>query len=320
MKAIVSDRYGSPDVLEIREIEKPGLTDGGVLVRVRATSVNAFDWHMLRGKPYFARLTEGLRRPKNHVLGLDVAGIVEAVGANVTHLAPGDEVFGSRLGAFAEYVSGKNFVPKPVNLTFEQAAAVPVAAQTALQAIRDKGQAQPGQRALVNGAGGGVGTFAVQIAKALGAEVTGVTSTGNLDMVQSLGADHVVDYTREDFTRTGQRYDVILDTGGNRSLSDIRRALTPAGTLVMIGPAKGQWAGPIVRVVGAVVISRIVSQRMLPFLSTVRKEDLLFLKELIEAGKVTPVIDRTYSLIDTPEAVRYLESGHARGKVVITVA
>jgi NADPH:quinone reductase-like Zn-dependent oxidoreductase len=319
MKAIVSNRYGSPDVLEVREIEKPDLTDGGVLVRVRATSVNAFDWHMLRGKPYFARLSEGLRAPKNHVLGLDVAGTVEAIGAIVTDLAPGDEVFGSRLGAFAEYVSGKNFVPKPVNLTFEQAAAVPVAAQTALQAIRDKGQAQPGQRALVNGAGGGVGTFAVQIAKALGAAVTGVTSTGNLDTVRSIGADHVIDYTREDFTRTGQRFDLILDIGGNRSLSDIRRALTPEGTLVMIGPARGQWAGPIVHVVGAVVTSRFVSQRMLPFLSTVRKEDLLFLKELIEAGRVTPVIDRTFPLTDTPEAIRYLESGHARGKVVITL-
>lgn len=318
MKAIVNDRYGSPDGMELRDVDKPEVTDDGVLVRVRATSVNAYDWHMMRGKPYIARLS-GLRKPKTTVLGLDVAGIVEAVGANVTHLKPGDEVFGSRSGAFAEYVSGRNFVPMPAGFTFEQAAAVPCAGQTALQGLRDKGGIQAGQRVLINGAGGGVGTFAVQIAKAFGADVTGVTSTRNLEMVRSIGADHVIDYTREDFTRSGQRYDLILDPGGNRSLSDIRRVLTPEGTLVLVGPGSGQWVGPIARMLRAIVTSRFVGQRMLPFLSTVSKDDLLVLKELIEAGKVRPVIDRTYPLSEIPEAIRYLEAGHAQGKVVITV-
>lgn len=319
MQAIVNDRYGSPDVLELRDIDKPSVTDDGVLVRVRATSVNAYDWHMMRGLPYVARLSEGLRKPKTTVLGLDVAGTVEAVGRKVTHLKPGDDVFGSRSGAFAEYVSGRNFVPMPAGLTFEQAAAISTAGQTALQALRDKGGIRPGQRVLINGAGGGVGTFAVQLAKAFGADVTGVTSARNLDLVRSIGADQVIDYAREDFTRSGQRYDLILDAGGNHSLSSVRRVLTPEGTLVLIAPGPGQWIGPIARMLGAIVTSRFVGQRMLPFLSTVSKDDLLVLKELIEAGKVRPVIDRMYPLSEVPEAIRYVEAGHAGGKVVITV-
>lgn len=319
MKAYVRNRYGSPDVLKLQEVDKPEVTDEGVLVRVRATSVNAHDWHMLRGKPYIARMGEGLRRPKSTVLGIDVAGTVEAVGANVTNLKPGDEVFGSRSGAFAEYVSGRNMVPMPKGITFEQAAAVSVAGQTALQGLRDKGAIQAGQRVLINGAGGGVGTFAVQIAKALGAEVTGVTSMKNVDMVRSIGADEVVDYTRDDFTRSGQRYDLILDVGGNRSLSAMRRALTPEGTVVMVAPSPGQWTGPVARILGAVVTSRFARQKVRPFLSTVSKDDLLVLKELIEAGKVTPVIDRTYPFDEIPEAIRYVEAGHAQGKVVITL-
>jgi len=319
MKAYVRDRYGSPDVLKLQEVDKPEVTDEGVLVRVRATSVNALDWHMLRGKPYIARIGNGLRRPTDAVLGVDVAGIVEAVGANVTDLKPGDEVFGSRSGAFAEYISGKNMVPMPKGLTFEQAGAVSVAGQTALQGLRDKGEIQAGQRVLIYGAGGGVGTFAVQIAKALGAEVTAATGPKSVEMVRSIGADQVVDYTREDFTRARQRYDLILDIGGNHTLSAMRRALNPEGTVVMVAPSPGQWIGPIARILGAVVTSRFGRQKVRPFLSTVSKDDLLVLKELIEAGKVTPVIDRTYSFNEIPEAVRYVEAGHAQGKVVITL-
>jgi len=319
MKAIVRDRYGSPAVMKLEEVDRPEVADDAVLVRVRATSVNAYDWHMLRGKPYLARLGEGLRGPKTAVLGIDVAGTVEAVGADVTHVKPGNDVFGVRSGAFAEYVAGRNMVPMPKGLTFEQAAAVPVAGQTALQGLRDKGGIQAGQRVLINGAGGGVGTFAVQIAKAFGADVTAVTSTQNVDMVRSIGADRVVDYSRDDFTRSGQRYDLIFDCGGNRSMSRMRRALTPKGTIVLVAPAPGQWAGPIVRVLGAIVTSRFSSKRVRPFLSQVSKDNLLVLKELIEAGGVTPVIDRTYPFEQIPEAIRYVEDGHARGKVVITV-
>jgi len=305
--------------MKLEEVDRPEVADDAVLVRVRATSVNAYDWHMLRGKPYLARLGEGLRGPKTAVLGIDVAGTVEAVGADVTHVKPGNDVFGVRSGAFAEYVAGRNMVPMPKGLTFEQAAAVPVAGQTALQGLRDKGGIQAGQRVLINGAGGGVGTFAVQIAKAFGADVTAVTSTQNVDMVRSIGADRVVDYSRDDFTRSGQRYDLIFDCGGNRSMSRMRRALTPKGTIVLVAPAPGQWAGPIVRVLGAIVTSRFSSKRVRPFLSQVSKDDLLVLKELIEAGGVTPVIDRTYPFEQIPEAIRYVEDGHARGKVVITV-
>jgi NADPH:quinone reductase-like Zn-dependent oxidoreductase len=318
MKAFVSDRYGSPDVMRLQDVDKPELTEESALVRVRATSVNAFDWHMLRGKPYLARIGEGFLSPKTTILGLDVAGIVETVGANVTHIQPGDRVFGSRTGAFAEFISGRNMVPMPEGATFEQAAAVPTAGQTALVGLRDKGEIQAGQRVLINGAGGGVGTFAVQIAKALGADVTAVTSTKNVEMVSSIGADRVIDYTREDFTRGAQRYDLIFDVGGNRSLSRTRRVLTPEGTLVLVAPGRGQWIGPIVRILGAVVTSRLGRQQVRPFLAPVSRDNLLILKELIEAGKVTPVIDRTYPFDEIPEAVRHLESGHVAGKVVIT--
>ena len=305
--------------MELREVDKPELTEEGALVRVRATSVNAFDWHMLRGKPYLARLNEGFRAPKTTILGLDVAGVVEEVGANVTHIKPGDHVFGSRTGAFAEYISGRNMVPMPENLTFEQAAAVPTAGQTALVGVRDKGELQAGQRVLVNGAGGGVGSFAVQIAKALGADVTAVTNTRNLDMVREIGADQVVDYTRDDFTRGGKRYDLIVDAGGNRSLSRMRRVLTPEGTIVMVAPGRGNWAGPIVRIVGAIVTTRLGRQSVRPFLAPVSRENLMVLKELIEAGNVRPVIDRTYPFDQIPDAVRYLEGGSVQGKVVITM-
>jgi NADPH:quinone reductase-like Zn-dependent oxidoreductase len=320
MKAIVYRRYGSPDVLALEEREKPAVADDQVLVRVRATSVNAYDWHVLRGKPYVARLSEGLRKPKNHALGVDVAGIVEVAGSDVTELEPGDRVFGTRLGAFAEYVSGRTFVPMPSGLTFEQAAAVPVAGCTALQALRDKGQLQPGQRVLINGAGGGVGTFAVQIAKALGGDVTAVTSTRNAEMVRSIGADQVVDYTRQDFTRSGQTYDLVVDVGGNRSLSVLsRRVVTPEGALILVASGGGQWLGPVARPLAAVVRSRLGRQRMFAFLAKVTKKDLLFLKELIEAGKLAPVIDRTYPLSETAAAMRHVEEGRAKGKVVIAV-
>lgn len=326
MRAIVYHRYGSPDVLTLEEVDKPTVNDDEVLVRVHAASVNPYDWHFMRGLPYIVRTVAGLRRPKSNRLGVDMAGHVEAVGRSVTQLKPGDEVFGFRGGAFAEYVCGKerNFVPKPVGLTLEQAAAVPIAAQTALQALRDKGQIRSGQKVLINGAAGGVGTFAVQIAKAFGAEVTGVCSTRNVDMVRSIGADHVVDYTREDFTRSGQRYDLILDVAASRSLSACRRVLGPNGILVLVGAAggpdrQGRWVEPLAGLLEVLLLSRFVSQKLVPFLAKNSKEDLVVLKELIEAGKVTPVIDRTYPLSETPEAIRYLEDGHARGKVVITV-
>ena len=321
MQAIVMHRYGSPDDLELKHIPRPVVGDDSVLVRVRAASVNPLDWHTMRGQPYVIRMTEGLRKPRTKVLGVDVAGHVEAVGKNVTQFQSGDEVFGHHGGAFAEYVSGRehNFVLKPAHLPFEQAAAIPVAGFSALQALRDKGQLQPGQRVLINGAAGGVGTFAVQIAKAFGADVTGVCSTWNVDLVRSIGADQVVDYTREDFTKRRQRYDLILDVAGTRSLLAYRRVLASHGILVLVGGAKARWLAPLPRWLTAVVLSRFVSQRMLPFLAQHSKQDLVVLKELVEAGKVTPVIDRTYPLSKTPDAIRYLEQGHARGKVVITV-
>jgi NADPH:quinone reductase-like Zn-dependent oxidoreductase len=320
MQAIGNSEYGSPDDLKLLEVDRPPLDDDAVLVRVRAASINPYDWHLMRGLPYLVR-TEGLRRPKRSVRGVDMAGHVEAVGKNVTQVQPGEEVFGwGRFGALAEYErAGENTcAPKPVGLTFEQAAAIPMAGGTALQALRDKGQLQPGQRVLINGAAGGIGTFAVQIAKALGDDVTGVCSTSNVDLVRSLGADQVVDYTVEDFTR-GERYDLILDLVGNRSLTGLRRALTPKGALVLVGGGGGRWLGPLALPVRAFVPSRFVGQRMVLLLAQLRKDDLLVLTELIEAGKVTPVIDRTYPLTEAAEAIRYLESGHARGKVVVTV-
>lgn len=321
MKAIVFRTYGSPDVLRLEEIEKPVVGDDTVLVRVHAASVNALDWHRMRGRPYLVRTSDGWRRPKLRRLGVDVAGQVEAVGRNVTQFRPGDEVFGARTGAFAEYLGGaeRNFVLKPANLGFEQAAAIPVAASTALQGLRDKGQLQPGQRVLINGAAGGVGHFAVQIAKALGAEVTAASGTPNLEMLGSIGADEVIDYSREDFTTLGRQYDLILDVAGTRSLLACRRALTPRGTLVVVGGPGGRWISPADRAAKAVVLSRFVSQRLLPFFATISKDDLGVLKELSEAGKLSPVIDRRYGLSEVPEAIRHLETMHARGKVVITV-
>jgi NADPH:quinone reductase-like Zn-dependent oxidoreductase len=323
MKAIIQPRYGSPDVLELRDVDKPAVDDDRILIKVRAASVNAYDWHMMRGLPYVMRMSEGLRKPKVTGAGMDLAGEVEAVGKNVTQFKPGDAVFGERSGAFAEYVSAlpENFALKPAALSFEQAAAVPMGGFTALQGLRDKGQLRPGQRVLINGAAGGVGTFAVQIAKALGAHVTAVTSTPNLDLVRSLGADEVIDYTKTDFTRSGQRYDLILDVGADRSLAACRRVLSATGTLVIVGaPAGGRRTGPILfRMLGAIVWSKFASRKLLPFLAKRSNADLVVLKDLIDAGKITPVIDRTYPLSETAAAIRYQEQGHARGKVVITV-
>jgi NADPH:quinone reductase-like Zn-dependent oxidoreductase len=334
MKAVVYGRYGPPDVLELTEIDQPVPRDDQELVRVRAASPNPADWHFMRGLPYLVRLLNGLRKPrKATVLASDLAGRVEAVGKNVRQFRPGDEVFGRTraahrpdpqaavaTGGCAEYacVSADLLVPKPVNLTFEQAAAVPLAALTALQALRDAGDVQPGLRVLVNGASGGVGTFAVQLAKAFGAQVTGACSTKNLDMVGSIGADQVIDYTREDFTNSGRRYDLILDTG-DRSLSDLRRALTPKGTLVVIGGSAGRWIDGLGRAYKARVLSPLVRQRLHPFLTRWSGQDLQVVKDLIEAGKVTPVIDRAYPLREAAAAMRYLEAGHARGKIVIIV-
>ncbi len=322
MKAIVQDKFGSPDdVLELKEIDKPVVMEDEVLVRVHAASVHIGDSHGMRGVPYILRPMFSLSRAKNRVPGTDVAGTVEAVGKSVTRLRPGDEVFGWCKGAFAEHVSVSEdaLALKPANLTFEQAAAVGVSAFTALQALRDQGNVQPGQKVLITGASGGVGTFAVQIAKSFGAEVTGVCSTRNVDMVRSIGADQVIDYTQEDFTQNGQRYDLILDNVGNRSLADTRRALTPNGTLLANGAPVSGWVGGLGRPVTAFVLSLFVSQQGRPFVSMPNKEDLTTLKELAEAGKVTPVIDRTYPLSETPEAMAHVGEGHAQGTTIITV-
>ena len=321
MKAIVCPRYGAPDTLELAEIETPEPTDDTVVIRVLAASVNAVDWHRMRGAPYFMRATDGLTKPKEPRLGADVAGRVEAVGASVTGLAPGDEVFGMSLGTFAEFVrvSAEGVVPKPANISFEQAGAVAVAATTALQGLRDKGRIQPGQRVLIVGAGGGVGHFAVQIAKALGANVTAVTSSANVAMVRSIGADAVVDYGAGDFTRSGLRYELIFDASGHHSLGALRRALTPDGTLVICGAGRGDWIGPLARVVKGALVSRFAKQQLRPFLAHRERDDLLALKDLIDAGKLRPVIDRTYPFSQIREAIAYLETGHVRGKVVVTM-
>lgn len=321
MKAIVYRRYGSPDVLDLQEVARPEPKDGDVLVRVRAASVNPLDWHLLRGLPYIVRPTAGWRTPKRNIPGVDVAGVVEVVGRGVTDLQPGDEVFGEKSRACAEYVCGPEhlFVRRPTNLTLEQAASVPVGAVTALQALRDKGNIQPGQRVLINGASGGVGTFAVQLAKHFGAEVTGVCSTPNVDLVRSIGADDVIDYTTEDFTRSARRYDLIVDNVGNRSLRAMRRVLAPTGALVLVGASKGNWVAPIARILAASQLSRFGGQTLTGMLTDMKREDLLLVKDAIEAGKVTPVIDRTYPLSEVPDAIRYLETMRARGKVVITV-
>jgi NADPH:quinone reductase-like Zn-dependent oxidoreductase len=327
MKAVVYTNYGSPDVLEIRDVKKPVPNDDQILVKVRAASVNPLDWHFMEGTPYIMRaMGTGLRKPKDPRLGVDYAGTVEAVGKNVTQFKPGDEVFGGRTGAFAEYVcarANRAVVLKPANLTFEQAASVPIAAITALQGLRDKGKIQPGQKVLINGASGGVGTFAVQIAKTFGTDVTGICSTRNLDLVRSLGADHVIDYTKEDFTKRKQRYDLILDNVGTQPLSGFRHVLQPKGICVMIGgggPNDGGLIGPMGRPVKALLLSPFISQKMGMLMSELNKKDLTTLADLMQSGKVTPVIDRTYPLSQIADAIRYLEQGHARGKVVITVA
>ncbi len=323
MKAIVYTHYGSPDVLKLEEVEKPVPQDDEVLVKVHATSVNAGDWHLLRAKPFLMRFMGfGLLKPKNKILGSDIAGRVDAVGRNVKQFQTGDEVFGNTakygFGGFAEYVSVPEnaLVLKPTNISFEEAAAVPQAALVALQGLRDKGHIQPGQKVLIHGASGGIGTFAVQLAKSFGAEVTAVCSTRNVDIVRSMGADHVIDYTQEDFTQNGQRYDLILAVNGYHSISDYKRALNPEGVYVMTGGSNAQMfqamlLGPL--------ISRTGRQKMGNSAHKPNKKDLMFMNELLEAGKVTPVIDRRYPLGGTAEAIRYLEEGHARGKVVITV-
>ena len=321
MKAIIHSRYGPPDALEVRDIEKPAISDDAVLVRVHAAAVGKGDWLTVRGLPYVARMRYGLPKPKHPVPGFDVAGRVEAVGPNVAQLRPGDAVFGWCDGSFAEYASVPEgqLALKPGNLTFEQAAAVPISGFAALQALRDTGGVQPGQTVVVIGASGGVGSFAVQLAKAFGAEVTGVCSTKSLELVRSIGADHVIDYTQQDFTRTGQRYDLILEMAGNRALADLRRTLTPKGTLVLVGGSGGRWFMGTGRTLRAVVVSPFVGQRLRSFFSKPRGADLVVLKELIEAGKVTPVIDRTFPLSETPEAIRYVGERSTQGKIVITV-
>jgi NADPH:quinone reductase-like Zn-dependent oxidoreductase len=319
MKAIVFEKYGSPDVFQFKEVEKPTPKDNEVLVKVHAASLNAGDLQILRGESFILRLMNGLLKPKHKILGDDIAGRVEAVGRNVKQFQPGDEVFGiSDYGAFAEYrcVTEEYLVLKPASMTFEEAAAIPMAAFPALQGLRDKGQIQSGQKVLINGASGGVGTFAVQLAKYFGAEVTGVCSTGKLDMVRSIGADHVIDYTKEDFTKSGQRYDLILDVAAHHSIIDFKRALSPKGIYVCIGGSMAQYfqamlLGPLISMMG--------SKKMGSVMGKPNQKDYAFLIELFEAGKVVPVIDRCYPLSEVPEALRYLEEGHARGKVVITV-
>jgi len=323
MKAIRYYRYGSSDVLQLRDVDKPAVNDGEVLVRVRAVALNPLDLYYLHGSPYIARVQTGLTRPKAHGLGFDLAGTIEATGRHVTSFQPGHEIFGTCSQTLAEYLSAGEdaaVLRKPGSLTFEQAAAVPVSAVTALQALRDKARVRPGHKVLVNGAAGGVGPFAVQIAKSLGAEVTGVCSTRNVDLVASIGADHIVDYTKEDFTRSGQHYDVLVDIAGNRTLPECRRVLTPSGALVGVGaPSKGRWIGPMTRPVKMLLLAPVVSQRMTFFMAQPSRDDLAVLRDLLETKQVTPVIDRTYPLREVPAAIQYLESGHARGKVVITI-
>lgn len=322
MKAIVYERYGPPEVLQLKEVEKPAPGDNEILVKIHAASINPADWHLLRAEPFIARLSTGLFKPRNPIPGIDIAGQVEAVGKNVTEFHPGDEVFGDcgLGGALAEYVcvKEKNLALKPANISFAQAATISVAATSALQSLRDKGRVQPGQTVLINGASGGVGTFTVQIARSFGAVVTGVCSARNMDMVRSLGADQVIDYTKEDFTRTGRGYDLIIDNVGNRTVSDLKRTLNPNGNCVIVGFTslsllfQHLFLGPVTSMMGS---------RKIGILGTAygNKKDLLFLKELLETDKIVPVIDRRYPLSEVPDAIRYLEEGHARGKVVITL-
>jgi NADPH:quinone reductase-like Zn-dependent oxidoreductase len=320
MKAIVQEGYGSADVLHVRDIPRPALMEGRVLVRMRAASVNALDWHTTHGGLLLEIVAKIMRQQDEPVRGVDLAGTVEAVGPNVTRFSPGDEVFGGAPASFAEYVLAREdrLLLKPRDLPFEQAGAVNVAGRTALQGLRDHAQVKPGQRVLIHGAGGGVGTFAVQIAKALGAHVTAVTGPRNIDITKSLGADEVIDYTKEDFTRRPERYDAVLDIAATRSVSDLRRVLTANGMFVQVGAAKGGWIGVFARIIGVMVRARVLRQRVTFFVAQTIPEDLVYLRELIESGKLRPVIDRTYPLSEAREAVRYVGSGQARAKVVIT--
>ncbi len=322
MQAIVHRCYGPPDVLALEDIEKPVPADNEILVKVHAAAVNPLDWHYMRGSPYIMRLESGLGMPDDVRVGVDFAGTVEAIGKDVERFEPGDEVFGGRSGAFAEYVTvgeDRAVALKPDNMSFEQAAAVPIAAITALQAIRDKGKVQAGQKVLINGASGGVGTFAVQIAKSYGAEVTGVCSTRNVEMVRSIGADHVVDYTEENYAEGEQVYDVIIDMVGNHSLSANRRVLKPEGIMVIVGGPKGNWFAPLANPLKALITNRFVDQELVMLLASLKQDDLRVLGELMQTGEVTPVIDRRFTLSEVPDAVRYSESGRARGKIVINV-
>jgi len=322
MKAMVSRCYGSPDVLALEDIAKPAPADDEVLVKVVAASVNPLDWHYMRGSPYLMRLGTGLGAPTDASMGVDFAGTVAAVGSDVTRFKVGDEVFGGRSGAFAEYVTVREdraIALKPANMTFQQAAAVPIAGITALQALRDNGKLQPGQKVLINGASGGVGTFAVQIARSFGAEVTGVCSTRNLEMVRSIGADHVIDYTVENYTESGIEYDLIIDMVGNHSLLANRRALTPDGIFVIVGGPKGDWIAPLMNPIKALVLSPFVGQEFGMMLAKMSQDDLSILGDLMQDGKVTPVIDRSYRLSEVADAIRYSEEGHARGKIIVTL-
>jgi NADPH:quinone reductase-like Zn-dependent oxidoreductase len=323
MKAITQRCYGAPEVLRLEDLPKPTPADDELLVKVHAASVNPLDWHYMRGTPYLVRMDRGQGAPQNPRLGVDFAGTVEAVGKNVKRFHAGDEVFGGRLGAFGEYVvvrEERAVITKPSNITFEEAAAVPIAALTALQALRDTGRIKAGQKVLINGASGGVGTYAVQIAKLFGAEVTGVCSTRNVEMVRSLGADHVIDYTKEDFTKSGQKYDLVLDNVGNRPLSAVRRVMTPKGISVIVGgPSDDSWLGPMKLVIKAELYSPFVSQEFSMMLSDLTPTDLAWLRDQLQAGKLKSVIDRRYPLSEVPAAIAYLEEGHARGKVVIDV-
>ena len=322
MKAIVYRCYGSPDVVEFADIEKPAPADNEVLVKVVAAAVNPLDWHFVRGTPYFLRLMAGLGKPDYTGLGVDFAGTIEAVGSSVTNLKPGDHVFGAANGAYAEYVTASEdwgLAKMPAGVTFEQAASLPVAAITALQALRDMGKLEPGQSVLINGASGGVGTFAVQIAKSFGAEVTGVCSTRNAEMVRSLGADYVLDYTKVDYTEIDKQYDLIIDMVGNHSLSANRRALTPNGRFVIVGGGKGNWLGPMITPIKALLMSPFVDQEFGMILANTSTDDLVVLAEMMQAGKLTGVIDRHYPLSEVRAAIEYSEEGHARGKIIIDV-
>jgi NADPH:quinone reductase-like Zn-dependent oxidoreductase len=320
MKAITYARYGSPEVLELKDVEKPAPKDDEALVKVYASSVNPVQWYTMTGL-FLARIGNGLFKPKETRLGTDFSGVVEAVGKDVTQFKPGDEVLGARSGAFAEYVCVRDIIiPKPAKMTFEQAGGVAIAAMTALQGLRDHGQLQAGQKVLINGASGGVGTFAVQIAKALGAEVTGVCSTRNVELIRSLGADHVIDYTKEDFTRNGKRYDLLLDIAGSRSWYACKRALNPRAILVIVGgPKTNRWIGPLGHVIKLRLAALGASQKVVFFMAEFRREDFMLLNDMFERGQITPVVDRTYPLSEISEAMRYLGTGHAKGKIIVTM-